>query len=392
MRKILMLTSRLPYPPISGATLKNYNLLKILSKYYEVHLVTVTNEKMDDETKKILEKYTTSCKVFKKSKKDFIFSASKTLFNNEPLQVNYFYFQDVQNYIDNISKDMDLIIATLIRTSKYVLNKDKLKIFDMADSIGQNYKNSIANVKSFFWKIIYKFEIHRLLRYEKETIEKYDKTFLFNRQEIQYFNIPSKIKFIPHGVNEDLLNYTLYNESYKNCIAFFGKMDYQPNIDAVLWFVENVIEKLDNKLTFLIIGATPKKQVIELSQKHKNVKVTGFLENPYEILNSCLCIVAPMQTGAGIQNKILETMALGTINIISTLAATPIGAKDRKDYIVLDEPSALANQINTIAQDNNSFNFYKENSREFIKNNFTWSIYEEVYIDTIEEIINDNKK
>lgn len=392
MKKILMLTSRLPYPPISGATLKNYNLLKILSKYYEVHLVTVTNEKIDDETRKILGQYTTSYKVFEKSKIDFIFSASKTLFNNEPLQVNYFYFQDVQNYINNILKEIDFIIPTLIRTSKYALNIDKPKIFDMADSVGQNYKKSIPNVKSFFWKNIYKFEFERLIKYEKETIEKYDKTFLFNKQEIEYFNMPDKIKFIPHGVNEDLLNYSLQNESYKNCIAFFGKMDYQPNIDAVIWFIENVIGKLDDKITFVIIGATPKKQVIELSQKYKNVKVTGFMNDPYLILNSCMCIVAPMQTGAGIQNKILETMALGTINIISSLAANPIGAEDKKDYIVSDNPSDIANEINQILQNKQHYEYYKLNSKEFIKKTFTWSIYEKVYIDTIEEILNDNKK
>lgn len=390
MKKVLLLTSRLPYPPISGATLKNYNLLKILSKYYEVHLVTVTNEQLDDETKRVLEKYTVSYKIFEKTKIDFLYSASKTLFNNEPLQVNYFYFQDVQNYINNILEEIDFIIPTLIRTSKYASNIDKPKIFDMADSIGQNYKRSVENVKSFFWKNIYKFEFERLIKYEKETIKKYDKTFLFNKQEIEYFNMPNKIKFIPHGVNEDLLNYDLQNESFKDCIAFFGKMDYQPNIDAVIWFVKNVIGSLDDRITFIIVGATPKKQVIELSRKYKNVKVTGFIEDPYEILNSCMCIVAPMQTGAGIQNKILETMALGTINIISSLAATPIGAKDRQDYIVADNPSDIANEINQILHNKKLYEFYKINSKEFIRKNFTWSIYEKVYIDTIEEIINDN--
>lgn len=392
MKKILMLTSRLPYPPFGGDKLKNFNLLKILSKYYEVYLVTVTNEKLDEKTKKILEKYTTSYKIFEKSRIDFIFSSSKTLFNKEPLQVNYYYFKDVQDYVDSISKDIDCVVSTLIRTSKYAINIDKPKIFDMADSLAQNYKKSLPNVKSLFWKSIYRFETNRLMEYEKHTIEKFDKTFLFNKEEIKQFNIPKKIKFIPHGVNEDLLIYERQESKYKNYVAFFGKMDYQPNIDAVVWFVENVLEKLDESIRLIVVGGKPTQKVLEFSKKYQNVEVTGFVDDPYVILKSCMCVVAPMQTGAGIQNKILETMALGTVNVISSLAAIPIGAKDKKNYIVLDEPTQIANKINEIHQNKDNFEFYKINSREFIRQTFTWSIYEKVFIDTIKEISDDNKK
>jgi len=392
MQKILLLTSRLPYPPFGGGKLKNFNLLKILSKYYEVHLVTVTNEKLDKETKQVLEKYTSSYKIFEKSKFDFIVSASKTIFNKEPLQVNYYYFKDVQNYVDTISKDMDCIISTLIRTSKYAINIDKPKIFDMADSLAQNYQKSLPNVKSLFWKNIYRFETSRLMEYEKYTIEKFDKTFLFNKEEIKQFNLPKKIKFIPHGVNEDLLTYAKQDSKYNNYVSFFGKMDYQPNIDAVIWFVENVFEKLNKNIKFIIIGGNPTKKILDIRDKYSNIEITGFVDDPYEILKSCMCIVAPMQTGAGIQNKILETMALGTINIVSSLAAKPIGAKDGKEYIVIDEPMQIANKINEIHQNKDDFKIYKVNSREFIRHTFTWSIYEKVYIDTIKEILNDNTK
>lgn len=390
MKKILMLTSRLPYPPFGGDKLKNFNLLKILSKHFKVVLVTVTNEKLDEETKRILEKYTDSYKVFEKSKVDFVLSASKTLLNQEPLQVNYYYFKDVQNYVNDIAKDIDCIVSTLIRTSKYAIDVKKPKIFDMADSLGQNYKKSLPNVKSFFWKNIYKFESNRLIDYEKLTIHKFDKTFLFNKEEIKQFNIPDKIKFIPHGVNEDLLSYENNNNKFNNYVAFFGKMDYQPNIDAVVWFVENILERLDKKIKFIIVGGKPTQKIQEYEKNYTNVEVTGFVDDPYEILKSCIAVVAPMQTGAGIQNKILETMALGTVNIVSTLAAIPIGAEDKKDFIILDKPLEIINTINDIHQNKNNYYFYKENCRNFIKQNFTWSIYEKVYIDTIEEIMNDN--
>jgi len=392
-----MIASRIPYPPISGATLKNLNLLRILSRHYNVSLVIVSDEKLSKEARENLEKYCRELKVFYKPVWSLAFAAAKTFFTGDPLQVNYYYFKDVQKYINIVAEKSDVVISTLVRTSQYALSLDKPKIFDMADSIGQNYKNSMDRVHSLFWKLIYKYESERLIKYERVSIANFDKTFMFNRQEIKYFDMPEKIRFIPHGVNEDLLRYRKYNGAYKNHIAFIGKMDYQPNIDAALWFVENILPHINKELTFIIIGAKPVPKIIDLQNKFSNVKVTGFVEDPFEIIASSLCVVAPMQTGAGIQNKVLESMALGTINIITDLAAKPIGGVGGEDYFVVDDPLIMANTINHICEKPEVYQNYKTNSRNFIKRNFTWSIYENIYIDTIEEITkkgrsNDNKK
>ena len=195
---------------------------------------------------------------------------------------------------------------------------------------------------------------------------------------------------ITNGVDTE--KYRQYNENkIKNSFVFHGNLEYQPNIDAVLWFVDNVIEKIDKKLNFLIVGAKPTQKIKELEDKYANIKVTGFVDDPYEILNSCLCVVAPMQTGAGIQNKILETMALGTINIVSELAAKPIGAEDKKEFLIIDKPELMANTINNIFTNQENYCFLKQNAKEFIKKNFTWSIYGKVYTNKIERLINDNK-
>ena len=97
--------------------------------------------------------------------------------------------------------------------------------------------------------------------------------------------------------------------------------------------------------------------------------------------------MAPLQTGGGIQNKILESMALGTINIVSSLVAKPIGAKDGEDFFVIDNPVEIAKKINDIYNNKEKYNYIKVNSREFIKNNFTWKIYESRLIKIINEII-----
>jgi glycosyltransferase involved in cell wall biosynthesis len=393
MKKILFLSSRLPYPPIGGDRLKNYWLLKILSKYFKVHLVSITDQDLPKEFYNWANDLGLTYKLFQKDKRQFYFNTlNGFLTNTLPLQVNYYYFKDVQKYIDQIYQEYDLLFATLIRTAKYIVHKEKPKILDMADSIGQNYLRSAKRTTSIFWKIIYSIEGKRLINFEKYCIKNFDKTLFFNKEERDYFNLPEKTVWIPHGVNEKLLLYEKQDLKYKNCVAFFGKMDYQPNVDAVLWFVKSVLPYLNRNLKFIVVGAYPKEVIQNLPKKFKNVEVTGYVEDPYLILKSSLCVVAPMQTGGGIQNKILESMALGTINIVSSLAAKPIGAEHGKHFLVCDDPKEMADMINTIYEKSEDFQYLKENARDYIRNNFTWNIYEIKLLDVIENVLNNSRR
>jgi len=387
-KKILFLSSRLPYPPIGGDRLRNYWLLKILSKHYKVHLVSISEDgEIPDDFYKWLENHGITYKIFIYPKWKFYINTLKGSFNKLPLQVNHYYFNEVQNYINSIYQDFDLIFAVLVRTARYVMDMEKTKILDIVDSIGLNYRRSAKKTSSIFWKMIYKIEAKRLLEYENECITSFDKTLFVNNEERQYFEISQKTAWLPNGVDSKLFNYEYEDTSYKNYVVFLGKMNYQPNIDAVLWFVKNVLNKLNSNLKFIIVGAYPSKEILELSNKYNNVEVTGYVEDPYIILKSSLCVVAPMQTGGGIQNKILESMALGTINIVSSLAAEPIGAKHKEHYFVIDNPQEMADLINEIYKNPKDFEHIKQNAKNFIKNNFTWEICEKKLVNLINELL-----
>ena len=390
MKKLLFLSSRLPYPPIGGDRLKSYWLLKILSKHFKVHLVSLTDTKAPKEFYEWAKEIGLSYKIFQKRKRQFYFNSLKGLMINKlPLQVNYYYFKEVQDYINELYKGYDLLFSTLIRTASYIINKEKPKILEMTDSIGLNYLRSANQTSSLKWKAIYSIESKRLLQFEERCIQQFDITLFVNKEERDHFNLTHKTEWLPNGVNEDLLAYEKRDMRYRNHVAFFGKMDYQPNIDAVLWFVRNVLPNLNNNIKFIVVGAYPKKAIRDLPVKFKNIEVTGFVEDPYLILKSSLCIVAPMQTGGGIQNKILECMALGTINVLSSLAAKPIvGAQHDKHFLVYDKAEEIASLINRIYRNPKEFDYLKFNCKEFVKNNFTWGIYERKLICIINSVFN----
>jgi len=376
-KKLLLIASRVPYPITSGDKIKSYNFLKILSNNYQISLVIITDEGPTVEAIRELEKFTVKLKIFVKPKIKFYLNTLKFIVNRLPLQVNYYYFKDVQKYIDRLLIDIDIAISALVRTSQYLNNYKGEKYLDMVDSIGLNYKRSRKQVKLFFWKAIYTIEANRLINYEKNCVSEFNNTFFVNKFESEYWSKFGKTTWIPNGVHNELFNYTKKDNKYENYISFLGKMDYPPNVDAVLWFVKHVMGKLSGQINFIIVGSKPNKKILSLIKNNQNIRVTGFVEDPYEILNSSFAVIAPMQSGGGIQNKILEAMALGSINITTSLGAKPIiSAKNQEHLIVEDDPEKMASIINDIFNNKEKYSKMGASSKRFIKNNYTWENYE----------------
>lgn len=378
-KKCLLILPRIPYPPVGGDKLKNFFLIDILSRNFQLHIVIITDETMTSEAASFLSSKTVSYKHFRFPKYRFLLNLTASVWNNYPLQVNYYYFNTVHHYINQHFSNLDLVICNLIRTARYAdaFPKEK-KFLDIVDSISLNYERSLSTVTSLFWKIIYHMEVNRLLRYEERCVREFKMTFFVNADEASHWAKVGSTTWIPNGVANKVLDNYQPGKPSQNAVVFFGKMDYQPNVDAVVWFCNQVLPLLHKNIRFLIIGVSPSATVKKLTAQYPNVEVLGFLENPYKLMADCMAVVAPMQSGGGIQNKILESMGLGQLVITSTLGATPIkGAEDGQHLLVADDPKAMAALINTLQEAPTTFNQIKENARQLILTQYTWAQCEE---------------
>jgi glycosyltransferase involved in cell wall biosynthesis len=375
-KKVLLLLSRYPYPPVGGDKLKSYNLVKILSKNYDLKVIVITDEILTNETKTFLIENTSSYSVFRKSKLLCIYHAFNGLFKKDPVQISYYYSKSIHSVIKNDIDNADILIANLVRTAKYIIHENKKKYLDIVDAIGPHYIEAIKRTSSLFWKMLYKIEGKRLLKYEQKCIKCFDNTFFVNKQEACIYSQYGATTWIPNGVNNKLFEYELTDDKKCN-IAFFGKMDYRPNIEAVNWYLDNVHTRLPLTYKFLIIGIYPCQEIIKKAKKFSNVEVTGFVDDPYKILQECTAVVSPMQTGGGIQNKVLESMALGQINILTTKAATPIyDAIDRVHFLIEDNPNLMVDLIIDILNRRQDYLHIGDNARQLIKSEYTWKNYE----------------
>ena len=388
-KKCLLILPRPIFPIVSGYSNHRSEAVKMLSVEYDLFVVVLTSKALNKEEHDFYANLNVKYEVFRFPQWRYYFNALLALLSKKPIQVRYYEFRSVKSFIRKNFSTYDIAIASLIRTVAYlnVLSEKTIKVFDMADSIALNYQRSQNKVKSWFWKLIYKIETSRLLHYEERWVKKADISFLFNQDETTYWQNVGRVVCVPHGVKNLLFSYDKQNERYNNSVAFIGKMNYQPNVDAVKWYIQNVHPLIGQEHPFVIVGAFPTKEIMDLANIHANITITGFVDDPYEILNSCLCCVAPMQTGGGIQNKLLETMALGQINVVSSLAANPIvGAKHAEHFWIVDAGKDMAEIIKKIGQNKGSYAVLGTHAQSLVKANYSWGAFSQVYISEINNL------
>jgi glycosyltransferase involved in cell wall biosynthesis len=385
MKKCLLLLTRYPFPPIGGDKVKSYNLIKILSKNFKLRVIIITDEPYNDKGEEFLKNNTDSYYVFRYSSFKFKLNAFKGLFKKIPIQVSYYYFSKIHKKITKDIENADIIIANLIRTTKYLNNTShKNKFLDIVDAIGPHYIEATQKATSLLWKILYYIEGKRVLKYEIECVSSFNCSFFVNKQEAESYSKYGKSIWIPNGVSPKLLNYDLPSKINSRKVVFFGKMNYQPNIEAVIWYIDHIHNHLPIDYEFIILGTSPSKKIIKKTNKYKNITITGYLEDPYEILRNCCLVVSPMQIGGGIQNKVLESMALGQINVLTSKVATPItGAKANTHFLVEDNPQKMVQIINDILTDRDKYDYIGKNARDIIINNYTWKKYEKKLLDML---------
>lgn len=379
-QSVVLLMTRIPFPPVGGDRVKSYHMVKLLHARFHLRIVIVSDEKASPEQIKFLEDH---CETFKL----FCFSPFRCRLNlvkvfwkrSMPLQVAYYQFGKVSRFLESFIHKDDIVISTLIRSAEYARSFPNHKVLDIVDSIYLNYKRSIDNVHSVFWKMVYRFELNRLERYERQCVKFFDCTTFVNYFESLEWSRFGKCIWIPNGVSQTLIqNHYPYRHHAQPSIAFFGKMDYQPNVDALKWFFGNVMDKLDPRIVVLVIGSNHSKLAQWFQSRTNRIQFTGYVDDPYAQLAQCECVIAPMQTGGGIQNKILESMAIGQIVITTSLAGSPIvGAVHGTHFFVEDYPQGMANRINEIVANRLPFEEVGRNAKSLIRSAYTWLNYEE---------------
>jgi sugar transferase (PEP-CTERM/EpsH1 system associated) len=369
-----------------------YNFAKILTKKYLVDLLAINEGRVREQHVNELRKVFNEVIVHPFHPLRFKINTLRGLFCNDSLQVFYHHFGKVQRWVIKHYKQYDLLFCFHVRMAKYLENiVERPKVIDLIDATSINYQEAQRFSKGL-WRYIYSIENKRLLTYELKMLGKFDLAFITSRYDKAFLEknagrIFEHLVVVPNGVREELFARPMTGEE-EDWVVFLGRMSYAPNIDAVLYFTHKVFPLIrkEKPVKFLIVGTDPAKEVLKL-QKIKDIEVTGFVEDPYEYLLKAKVVVAPIRFSAGIQNKILEAMALRKAVVTTSKGARGILGEDGKHFLVADDPQGMAEKVLLLLQDQGIRKELGDNAYGLIKNVYRWDIISEKLLFQLEQIL-----
>jgi sugar transferase (PEP-CTERM/EpsH1 system associated) len=388
---LLVLLPRVPYPLEKGDKLRAYYQIKELSKYHDIYLVAMQDKHLHPEALEKIKPYCKEIYLFKLSLLSKCLGIVRAFFKGLPMQCGYFYSSLAKRKIQKLFRKIypDHIYCFMIRMAEYVKkHKECHKTLDYQDVLSIGMKRRYE--KAPFWKKpVFLYEYQALKRYEKNVFSYFTNKTIITSIDRDLISHPQKqyIQVIPNGIDFEKFRYMRMKKEYD--LIFAGNMSYPPNIDAALFLVKSVFPKLlqsSPNLKLCICGAAPTPAIKSLANEH--ITVTGWVDDITEYYAKSKIFVAPMQLGTGLQNKLLEAMAMKLPCVTSPLAGKPLEKIGRDGYEFLI-CRTIFDYVEAIFELLNDKTFYKtiaQNGYEFVNTNYNW---EEVG-KRLEEVMNED--
>lgn len=374
-KRILVLLSRVPYPLEKGDKLRAYYQIRELAKHHDLFLCALNDQPLHPQAEEKLLPFLKDLRVFGLKKPGIAARLALNLFSGKPFQVAYFYnkyiHKRIRQYISKIQPDY--IYCQLIRTAEYVKDQPTLKTIDYQDVFSKGLDRRVQ-LAPWYLKPVLRMEYRRVKRYEQAVFEAFDQKTIISFPDRDLIPHPqrSKIHVIPNGVDTDFFRPIEAEKDYE--VIFSGNMGYPPNINGAEYLVNKIMplvwaERPDARV--ILAGANPGHGVRALASPR--VVVTGWVDDIRPWYARAKVFVAPMQIGTGLQNKVLEALAMGLPVITSPLANQALRAIPGDHLLIGNNPSDYAQQILSLLNDNVFSKALSYNGLKFIQEHFQWS-------------------
>ena len=361
MENLLLLIHRIPYPPNKGDKIRSYHLLKHLAQHYRVHLGTFVDDADDWQHVPHVQAMCASSHFAPLNPKLARVRSLGALLANRSLSLDYYKSGQLQAWVDGAMKaqQIDRVLIFSSAMAQYAeAYPNARRVVDFCDVDSDKWRQ-YAEKKSWPMNWLYRHEARQLLAYERRVARECDASLFVSAPEADLFKqlapeSAAKIGFFNNGVDTDYFSpersYASPYQAGERAVVFTGAMDYWPNIDAVQWFAAEVFPQLRARFAdarFYIVGARPSAAVQALAQL-PGVVVTGTVPDVRPYIAHAQVAVAPLRIARGIQNKVLEAMAMATPVVVSPQALEGIEAIPGTDLLLAADAAGFVATVSDL--------------------------------------------
>lgn len=385
MKRVLVITPYYPYPAERNGGIHTLNAL-IQNMPDRVVDIFYYGEPKSNEivfTNKIGNVYN-EC-LLKKSKINYLVS----ILNRNTYTI--FRFKKKSDILKELSeKKYDEVYFdqySSIQYSRYF--KTGKKLINIAhDSMPLYFKRKMNLSKNILLKIYYYLQQIFSKKEERTYYKLFNKIIYLSNVDVEYEQkMHPEISEIFYesniGIDLDKVNEAPLIKLPNKTIIFTGVMDYSPNHDAMVYFINNIWDKLyenDNELYLYIVGKNPKKELIDLCNLKKNIVCTGTVENIFSYIKSSKLYISPLRFGTGKKNKVLEALACNIPLVASKVSLE--GFKNISDCVLTaNKDEEWVYEILNVINDEMKYKKMKKKMDNVINKDYNWEFITRNMID-----------
>ena len=389
--KILMITHLVPYPPHDGPSLRNFNLLKECSKNHEIHLLTFYRKAHGHNPENLkysideLKKYCKDVKVFAIPTEDhklaWYLLLLFNIFSLSPYSVWAYWSPKM---VRAIKRKLQEVTFDVVEIGEIGLaNYSKLFHHTPTLLVHHNIESQVLNRRSKIQrnpiaKIYLRLQARKLKRLERKACESIDYHTTVSKDDkdtLLRINHKARVQVVPNGV--DVSYFQPSEEATDDCtLVFAGTMTWYPNLDAMLYFKNEIwpiLKEQSPEISIRILGKHPPKELLDFAKHNKGFNVMGFVEDVRPYIAKATIYVVPIRTGGGSRLKILDALAMGKAVVSTSIGCEGIRVTNGKDIVISDTPQGFANSVLDLLQNSNKRNQLEKKGRELVVKEYSWS-------------------
>lgn len=364
MKDLLFLVHRIPFPPNKGDKIRSWNILAHLASKYNVHVGAFIDDLHDWQYTGRIDEIATSTFFQNLGRRRGTARSFRSLLTGEPLSCGYYRDRAMQGWVDRTVQEnsIERVFVYSSSMAQYIpadLSKNARVVVDFVDIDSDKWRQ-YAERKSWPMSAVYRREARTLFTAEKQIAAAVDASVFVSVDEAALFRtmapaVSASVHGIANGVDCDFFSPDVRSDAPyatdRTNIVFTGAMDYWANVDAVTWFADDILPKIRARLPdcdFWIVGANPTPEIVKLGDRD-GISVTGRVDDVRPFITHATLSVAPLRVARGIQNKVLEAMALAKTVVATPQAMEGIAAVDGAEVFVADTADAFADRVLTQA-------------------------------------------
>jgi len=401
--KFLVHMNRFLYPPDTGGKIRSSKLFERLSRRHEVTIVCF---RQPDETDEQAEMMRACCsrletiprREIPKFTPRFYCRLAANLFSRYPYTLQKYYDPRMERRIRQLLEDdhYDALLCDFLQLSPNSIRipfAPKILFEHNVESVirKRQYERAANPAAKAYLYIQWR----KLFYWEKRAAQAFDRCIMVSESDCRTMAELYGVKntsAIPTGVDVEYLS-PIEGEADGDHLVFTGSMDWLPNEDAMIFFVEQILPLIrrEAEVKFWIVGRNPTPAVERLARQNPDVEVTGTVDDIRPFIGRAKVYVVPLRVGGGTRIKIFEAMAMGKAVVSTTVGAEGLPVSDGENIILADDPEHFAREVVGLLRQGDTRRRLGDAGGKLVRENYTWDAVARCFADICEEVVRAKK-